>query len=469
MRERLKDERGAIAVLAALTIVILFAAVAFVIDISRLYHERQVLQNAVDFGSLAGAQDLPVQGSAQANIASADALKVATANAPQVTSGNLTITYQCVVGDRNGDGLPDPEDIPFVCGPTGTWSSGWTAKGGRMVHDCNPFAGDKCNTIRLSTSNSIPYYFAPVIGITTGSTGAVNAASCKGACGAASSPVDVVMVLDRTGSMSSTDVANVKNAALSVLDFYEDDQQWIGMVSLPYGTPGSTDKCMAYGDHRTAAQGNPSPPPTFQIYPDATAADWQNAALSKNYKNADGTINLSDPLVQAINCLKRADNWVWSKSDGLPSSGSGNHTNLGDPLDAAREMLANQGRATVPDVIIFMTDGQANQPSTRQPCKYFNDKATIAKTAGQTIFTIGYGIDATNKCPDTVAPFNGKLGSYNLASAATQPTVDNWPGTCNTLENKDGDHYFCTPAASDLEPVFRQVAAAAIETAHLID
>ena len=62
MRERLKDEHGAIAVLAALTIVILFAAVAFVIDISRLYHERQVLQNAVDFGSLAGAQDLPVQG-----------------------------------------------------------------------------------------------------------------------------------------------------------------------------------------------------------------------------------------------------------------------------------------------------------------------------------------------------------------------------------------------------------------------
>ena len=57
-----------------------------------------------------------------------------------------------------------------------------------MVHDCNPFAGDKCNTIRLSTSNTIPYYFAPVIGINTGNTGAVNAASCKGACGAAIEP-----------------------------------------------------------------------------------------------------------------------------------------------------------------------------------------------------------------------------------------------------------------------------------------
>ena len=112
MRERLKDEHGAIAVLAALTIVILFAAVAFVIDISRLYHERQVLQNAVDFGSLAGAQDLPVQGSAQANIASAIARTVAIANAPQVATSGLTIMYQCVVGDREQRRHPRPRGHP---------------------------------------------------------------------------------------------------------------------------------------------------------------------------------------------------------------------------------------------------------------------------------------------------------------------------------------------------------------------
>jgi hypothetical protein len=459
MRHRLTDERGAIAVLAALTIVILLAAVAFVVDISRLYHERQVLQNAVDFGALAGAQDLPVQGSAQANISSAIARTVAVANAPQISTAGLTIAYECVVGDQDANGLPDPGDVPFVCGPTGTWTSGWTAKGSRVIHDCNPFAGDKCNTIRLSTSNTIPYYFAPVIGINTGSTGVVNAASCKGSCGAASSPVDVVMVLDRTGSMDVADVANVQNAALSVLDFYDSTQQWVGMVSLPYGQTGN--KCVAYGDNRTT-------PPTFQLYPDATYTDWQAAPLDKNYKRADGTINTADPLVQQINCLQRAANFVYSKSDGSPANGSGNHTNLGDPLDAARAMLASQGRANVPDVIIFMTDGQANQPSTRQPCKYFNDKATIAKNAGQTIFTIGYGLDTT-KCPDTVTPFSGKTGTTNLSSAATQPSTDDQPGGCGPLENKDNDYYFCTPAAADLEPVFRQVAAAAIQTAHLID
>ncbi len=37
-------------------------------------------------------------------------------------------------------------------------------------------------------------------------------------------------------------------------------------------------------------------------------------------------------------------------------------TDLGDPLDAAQWMLANEGRAGVPKVVIFETDGQANQP-----------------------------------------------------------------------------------------------------------
>ena len=458
--KRLKDERGAIAVLFALTIVILFAAVAFVIDISRLYHERQVLQNAVDFGALAGAQELPVEGSSQATIASDVARTVATANAPQITSVGVNISYKCVVGDRDGDGVPDASDIPFVCGPTsGNWSSGWITRNGRSTHTCDPFAGDKCNTIRLSTANSIPYFFAPVIGINTGSTGAVSAASCKGACGAASSPIDVVMVLDRTGSMTPSDVDNVKNAALSVLDFYEPASQWIGMVALPYGQ--SSNKCIAYGDRWAT-------PPTYQLYPNSAASTWQNAALSQSYKLADGSLNSSDNLVQQINCLQRAENYVWARSQG--GSPSGQHTNLGDPLDAAREMLATQGRDDVPDVIIFMTDGQANQPSTMQPCGYFNNKATIAKDEGQTIFTIAYGLDSppVNCSGSDSALFRNRPATTNLASAATQPTIDDLPGGCGPNENQDGDHYFCTPGTADLEPVFRQVAAAAIETAHLI-
>ena len=237
MRERLKDEHGAIAVLAALTIVILLAAVAFVIDISRLYHERQVLQNAVDFGSLAGAQNLPVQGSAQANVGERD--RPQRRHRERATGGYVRPYHHVPMRRRRPrrERRPGPGGHPVRLRPDRELDArGGSAKGvGRLIHDCNPFAGEKCNTIRLSTSNSIPYYFAPVIGINTGSTGAVNAASCKGACGAASSPLDVVLVLDRTGSMTHADVANVKNAALSILGFYDSSQQWVGLVALPYG------------------------------------------------------------------------------------------------------------------------------------------------------------------------------------------------------------------------------------------
>jgi von Willebrand factor type A domain-containing protein len=271
----------------------------------------------------------------------------------------------------------------------------------------------------------------------------------------------------------------VKNAALSVLDFYEPNDQWIGMVALPYGqgspgSLGSTGKCEVYGDRRTAAQCNPTPPPTYQLYPTTAGSTlwWNTAALSKDYKNATG-INPASNLVQEINCLQRARNFQGSNGDRVYArsqggSPTGSHTNLGDSLDAARAMLAT-GRPDVPDVIIFMTDGQANQPSTMLPCAYFNNKANLAKNAGQVIFTIAYGLDNTRCVGDTSGTYYNQFATRNMTDAATQPTYDQWPGTCNPLENKDNDWYFCAPATADLEPVFRQVAAAAIDAAHLVD
>ena len=62
--------------------VVLLAAVAFAIDVARIRHARQVAQASVDLGSLAGADLLPAQGAAQANLAEQAALKVAMATTP---------------------------------------------------------------------------------------------------------------------------------------------------------------------------------------------------------------------------------------------------------------------------------------------------------------------------------------------------------------------------------------------------
>ncbi len=287
---RANDESGAIIIMAMFLMVVLFGAVAFTIDLSRLFHERQVLQNAVDFGALAGAQELPAQGSTQGAIASAKALQVTLDNAPWIDPATINITFKCVVGDRNGDGAPDLSDVPYICGPaTGTWTTDWKTKRGRSQHTCNPYIGDKCNTVSVRTSETVNYIFAPVIGINQGSTGSVSAASCRGACGAQPNPLDVVMVIDRTGSMTTADLANAKNAARSVLDFYDSSEHHVGVVALPYGKP--TDKCNA---------NNP------QLYPQAAASFWQIAPLSSDYDRSDGSLNTSSQIVTAINCLKVA-------------------------------------------------------------------------------------------------------------------------------------------------------------------
>jgi hypothetical protein len=234
----------------------------------------------------------------------------------------------------------------------------------------------------------------------------------------------------------------MKNAALSILTFYDSSQQWVGLVALPYGRIG-TSKCVVNDP---------------QNYPDSNYTDWQVVPITSDFAL----------LASRINCLQRTGSPV-VKVNGVNRSGNG-HTNLGDPLDAARDMLNLQGRVDVADVIIFETDGQANQPWGMQPCKYLNDKATLAKAAQQTIYTIAYGLDNPPvKCNfDTVPPFAGKFATTNIASAATTST-DDLPGGCGVNENKDGDNYFCIPAAADMEPVFRQVAAAALGNSHLID
>jgi len=76
-----------------------------------------------------------------------------------------------------------------------------------------PYEADLCNAIRVQTSQSINYMFAPSIGIKTGTTGPVQSVTCFGECKRRGSPLDVALVLDRTASMTPADIQAVKDAA----------------------------------------------------------------------------------------------------------------------------------------------------------------------------------------------------------------------------------------------------------------
>jgi hypothetical protein len=75
--QRLRDEEGAVAVLVAVTLVVLVGAAALVIDVGNLYWERRSLQNGADAAALAAAQDFASGNDA---IAKATADEYADAN-----------------------------------------------------------------------------------------------------------------------------------------------------------------------------------------------------------------------------------------------------------------------------------------------------------------------------------------------------------------------------------------------------
>ena len=336
-----RDERGQALIMFVLCLVVVIGFVSLALDIGLFLHERQNVQNAVDAGALAGAQELPDTGVTARNIAEQWAL----ANDVDITAADLDISFRCLVGDRDGNTLPDASDIPAVCDPGG---APFTCNSDGVCWAFCTFGGsNKCNTIVVGANKDVPFYFSPVLSTFGGSqcfydacnTGAIRAAACRGACGGPpTTPVDVVMVIDRTMSLCANssnpcsgaglaNLNNIKDGARTVLQLYDPSQQHIGLAVLPKST--SSNDCQSVNSN--SAPGN-----------------WLITPLSSNY-NTGGVLNSGSELVKNINCLQMAPPF-------------GTQTNLGDPLDAARQHLLSAGRPGVKKAIIFLTDGAANEP-----------------------------------------------------------------------------------------------------------
>lgn len=167
----------------------------------------------------------------------------------------------------------------------------------------------------------------------------------------------------------------------------------------------------------------------------------------------NGILNNSSQIAKAIACFQ------------LSSTG----TNLATPMRMAHAYLEAYGRPGVKKGIIFESDGTPNyNGSSGDPnnytCTEALDAAADAKAAGIEIFTIGFDVVGQN-CPDM-----SKTATVALAEMATGPILGGTSCGSNGDENRDGDHFFCEPAGSDLSAVFQ---AAAVQLAgirsHLIN
>jgi hypothetical protein len=249
-----KRERGQILVLFELVLIVILGFAAMAIDLGVLRNNRQILVNTLDAAALAGGSSLPVDGSVTGKYAAE--LKLIHDTIAKDYPGlrdpeDYTISFRCLIGVNAATQALFLSEIPGDCDPTHALghtpvASDFIGAGSVRHSPCNPNLGDKCNVVVITGSAITNYALAPVVGVNSGSTGLVTSAACKGPCGNPQtvSPVDLVIILDRTGSMIDgsnrvgTKIQSLETAAKTVLSVYDPAKQ---RVALGLTGPGKVD------------------------------------------------------------------------------------------------------------------------------------------------------------------------------------------------------------------------------------
>ena len=503
---RRRDDGGAVALMTVILSLVIFGVAAIAIDIGMLAMERQKLRNAVDSAAHAGAYAMPGDGAT----AISAARSIALANDPDLawdfTQQNPKIRLWCVVA-ATPTVPPRPRDdqIPSTCNPgTAPFTVGkypdLRCNTKICKIPCAPSPSTSCNTVEVIAEKEVPFGFANVFGRSEGSTGAVASAACKGSCGEeAPNPMNVMFMADRTPSMSEPNRELMKAAINDTLETMTPSLHYVAVGALHKSKPDST--CAT----RSTAKSD-----------GATGGKWAPVEFSNKYltSSATPTLNPSDALVKAVDCL--------------PEATGGYGTNLAAALKGAGRYLLGSdpnnlkklpARAGVPaNVVIFETDGMpdetienhtykgignaadfsagengycrsgkvygsgsnrgfctdyVNNGNGEDGCENFAKIAAELKAQDVTVITIGFGEAATAGCDvtnrnylDAAVPHRTSsthpVRKYLAQAASPNPTTGEASaaeGCASSTqiadENEDGDYFFCAASGGELADIFK--------------
>jgi len=192
---RSRREEGQALILTAFALVVLIGFAGIVIDIGRLYVAQRQLQQAVDAAALAAGQSLPHAIAGYVSAVDYSAASGEFNQHPLSMSANAaTVTFECL--QSLAPGLPCSTDLDQTsCHPAESAPPLTRDRNGNLV------AGPTttCNAVKVtetaSVSTTLLHLFLPS-GFTS-----VAASSTAAARGGVPHPLDIMVVLDRTGSM----------------------------------------------------------------------------------------------------------------------------------------------------------------------------------------------------------------------------------------------------------------------------
>lgn len=324
-----RNRSGGAMVMMLVLLVVVIGMVAMALDVGLMVQLRSEIQNAVDSGALAAALQL------QQDRKDIEAAEAAARSYVRLNRVGMT---QLV-----------PEDVidvepGFFNSETGVFTA---------------FA-DETNAVRVfARQDDQPFFFARIFGKTTFGAPAEAIGSVDPA------PMDVMMVLDLSGSMrASGRIQALWNAAPVFVDAIEElgGQDHIGVMGLS-ANPDRYDPARK-GDSGTLYDSGLHPTSDYNV-------GVLEAVLDDDFSHLRDT--------------------VLSQSN-LEAGKYTNYTGTGAALgDAAHYLIHGaESRETAKKVIVLMSDGAANRPMGNGP-GYAREMASYAAGHDITIYTISLG------------------------------------------------------------------------------
>lgn len=506
-----RRERGAVALIVSMCMVILLAASALGMDIAKLAYERQALRAAVDAAAQAGSYALPdavaaVKDAKDFALASAPDLNLNRGPAgPYVGVGDgplnqVNVKLYCAIAVKAGTNLPDESQMPGICNPGSAWSHGQPVAGCNGTICLLPCAVDGyCNTIKVHYEKTVDFMFGPAINIPTGTTGGVSSAACHGICGAiAPNPMDVVVMADRTYSMSSGAVTDLKTGLKGMLATMTRQHQFVsfGAIHKSLNVSGCLTDVAANTTDMYTADSYSIVDGVSKLNKEAKfKGTWVPVGYSIDYTTGapatnDLAINDASSLVDSVDCLAHRNNNIGTQ---LASALKGaakyvlNDANVAANVPAS--VIAERAALEKPvrKVIIFETDGRPDEVLTSQDstlslgndwdigasgngekgCTNLKSVANAIKALPDDvlIITIGYGDVNHMTCSKTYTSYSNPYGNVSgsskvkdvlasVASPMSSSVESNADKSTCAEENVDDDYYFCAANGGELSSIF---------------
>jgi Putative Flp pilus-assembly TadE/G-like/von Willebrand factor type A domain len=436
-----REHRGRAVAAAAgqtlpLVVVFMFSILVFaglVIDFGNAYRVQKALQASADASAAAGAGQL-------------------TLSYPPITA-NATAQAQ-KYGSQTGGVNP----IAGVPAANVTQNVSVTCAQ-QVGYDCT---GGYPNTVTVDETANVPTYLLKLLGFPT-ITLKAHAQACS-PCGGV--PLDVMVVLDRTGSMSANNkLPQAKagiNAFMKTMDPTLDN---VGLAVLPPAA--SQAAACSDPDPVFNAQTTIGPDGRTTVYSGAggtyssPSASYVLVPLSNTYATSTGNLNSSSPFMSTLNCLQ-----------------AGGSTAYAEAIDAAYQELVKDGRAGTQKVIVILSDGAANDapntlpatsPYRTNPCGQGVTSAGVAKANKVLIYSIAYTANGdecdaavgakigttTVKWYATVNKANGFSQNYQTPETPTLPAET----ALQEIASPGSQYFYDLPSATSLTGIFQQIAS----------